>query len=88
MEQKLHRLKTKLAPPKRRGTRTDGAPAAPSQIVKAKRFVLEPMHPDDAVLQMELLGHDFYVFHNVDTGRTGVVYRRRSGDVGVIDEGV
>jgi putative sigma-54 modulation protein len=51
-----------------------------------KRFVMKPMAPDDAVLQMELLGHDFYVFNNRDTGRTGVVYRRRSGDIGLIDE--
>jgi putative sigma-54 modulation protein len=96
LEHKLHRLKTKLTPPKRRTGRAP-APASASvaddvdglerRIVKSKRFVIDPMSPDDAVLRMELLGHDFYVFHNVDTGRTGVVYRRRSGDVGLIDEG-
>jgi putative sigma-54 modulation protein len=58
----------------------------PTRIVKSKRFVLDPMDPDAAVLQMELLGHDFYVFNNAETGRTGVVYRRRSGDIGLIDE--
>lgn len=56
------------------------------RIVKSKSFVLESMTPDEAVLQMDLLGHDFYIFTNADTGRTGVVYRRRSGDVGLIDE--
>ena len=56
------------------------------RIVKSKSFVLQSMTPDEAVLQMDLLGHDFYIFTNVDTGRTGVVYRRRSGDVGLIDE--
>ena len=93
LEQKLHRLKTKLGVPKRRGGR---APSGPGdlveeldrgRIVKSKRFVIDAMSPDDAVLQMELLGHDFYVFSNLETGRTGVVYRRRSGDVGLIDEG-
>ena len=74
---------SKLVVPKRRSSRAgDGDP----RIVKSKRFVMKPMRPDDAVLQMELLGHDFYVFNNRDTGRTGVVYRRKSGDVGLIDE--
>ena len=54
--------------------------------MKSKQFVMEPMTPDDAVLQMDLLGHDFYFFSNSETGRTGVVYRRRSGDIGLIDE--
>jgi putative sigma-54 modulation protein len=92
LEQKLHRLKTKLVPPKRRPGRADVATDGEGdrlerRIVKSKRFVIDPMRADDAVLRMELLGHDFYVFHNVETGRTGVVYRRRSGDVGLIDEG-
>jgi putative sigma-54 modulation protein len=91
LEQKLHRLKTKLVPPKRRAARgeapADDADGLARRIAKSKRFVIDPMTADDAVLRMELLGHDFYVFHNVETGRTGVVYRRRSGDVGLIDEG-
>jgi putative sigma-54 modulation protein len=90
LEQKLHRLKTKLVPPKHRAARgeapADDADGVARRIAKAKRFVIDPMTADDAVLRMELLGHDFYVFHNVETGRTGVVYRRRSGDVGLIDE--
>ena len=84
LEQQLHRLKTKLGVPKRRNGRNAGGNS--TRIVKAKQFVMAPMTPDDAVLQMDLLGHDFYVFSNADTGRTGVVYRRRSGDVGLIDE--
>jgi len=84
LEEKLHRLKTKLSPPKRRSGRNGDEREV--RIVKEKRFVMKPMAPDDAVLQMELLGHDFYVFNNRDTGRTGVVYRRRSGDIGLIDE--
>jgi putative sigma-54 modulation protein len=88
LEHKLHRLKTKLAPSKGSVRRVGSGDAEgdPTRIVKSKRFVLDPMDPDAAVLQMELLGHDFYVFNNAETGRTGVVYRRRSGDIGLIDE--
>lgn len=91
LEHQLHKLKTKLIAqkhPKRGRSTVNGAPPEldTARIVKAKRFVMEPMTPEHAVLQMELLGHDFYVFSNTDTGRTGVVYRRRSGDVGLIDE--
>jgi len=87
LEQKLHKLKTKLVPRKTRAGRVSGTDVElDGRIVKAKQFVMEPMTPDDAVLQMDLLGHDFYFFSNSDTGRTGVVYRRRSGDIGLIDE--
>jgi putative sigma-54 modulation protein len=58
----------------------------PDRIVKSKQFVMKPMTPEEAVLQMDLLGHDFYFFSNSDTGKAGVVYRRRSGDIGLIDE--
>ena len=92
LEHQLHKLKTKLIarnhPKKGRTVAANGAPPEvdTARIVKAKRFVMQPMTPEDAVLQMELLGHDFYFFSNSQTGRTGVVYRRRSGDVGLIDE--
>jgi putative sigma-54 modulation protein len=56
------------------------------RIVKSKSFVMRPMSPEEAVLQMDLLGHDFFFFSNALTGRSGVVYRRRSGDIGLIDE--
>lgn len=55
------------------------------EIVRTKRFDLRPMSPEDAVAQMEALGHDFYVFKNMDTGRCGVVYRRRDGHYGLIE---
>ena len=58
----------------------------PERIVKSKSFVMRPMSPDEAVLQMDLLGHDFFFFSNALTGKAGVVYRRRSGDIGLIDE--
>lgn len=55
------------------------------EIVRTKRFDLRPMSPEDAVTQMEALGHDFYVFKNMDTGGCGVVYRRRDGHYGLIE---
>ncbi len=56
-----------------------------STIVKKKQFAIEPMSAEDAVLQMELLGHDFFLFTNSETDRSAVVYLRDDGDVGLID---
>ena len=57
----------------------------PPRIVKTKRFDIKPMTPEEAALQMDVLGHDFYLFTNADTGVAAVVYRRNDGDVGLID---
>lgn len=54
------------------------------RIVKSKRHEMKPMSAEDAALQMDLLHHDFYVFHNAETGAVNVVYRRRDGDYGLI----
>ena len=54
-------------------------------IVKSKQFDLQPLTPEEATLELELIGHDFFVFSNVDTGRTNVVYRRRYGGYGLIE---
>ncbi len=56
----------------------------PSRITRIKRFAMVPMDEEEAVDQMELLGHDFYVFFNVNQSQINVVYRRRSGDYGLI----
>jgi putative sigma-54 modulation protein len=56
-----------------------------SPIVRTKHFALKPMPPEEAVLQLELLGHDFYVFRNVESGEVNVVYRRNAGDYGLIE---
>jgi putative sigma-54 modulation protein len=62
-------------------------PAAPmpAEIVRIKRFVMKPMTPEDAIIQMERLGHAFFVFRNAQTEEISVLYRRRSGDYGVIE---
>ena len=62
----------------------DDADPAP-RIVRTKRFTLQPMVPEDAALQLELLGHEFYVFTNAATGSCNVVYRRKDGNLGLIE---
>jgi putative sigma-54 modulation protein len=60
---------------------------APS-IVKMKAIPRKPMTPEEAILQMETLGHDFFVFTNSETDNTNIVYRRIDGQYGLIDYGV
>lgn len=55
------------------------------QIVKTKRFAMKPMDPEEACLQMELLGHDFYVFLNSETEEVNVVYKRKGHTFGLIE---
>ena len=56
------------------------------RIVKSKRFAIHPMSADEAAERMELIGHGFFFFTNVETSRSAVVYRRDDGNVGLIDE--
>ena len=56
----------------------------PGQIVRRKEHPAKPMSVDDALGEMELVGHDFYLFINEETGRPSVVYRRRAFDYGLI----
>lgn len=55
------------------------------EIVRVKRHVLRPMSPEDAAMAMESLGHDFYMFHNVDTEKVSVIYLRKDGDYGMLE---
>lgn len=59
----------------------DNAP----QIVRVKRFDIKPMSEEEAMLQMELLGHSFYVFQNAETNRLNVLYARKDGNYGLIE---
>lgn len=56
-------------------------------IVKTKQFTMSPMSAEEAVLQLELVGHDFFVFRHEDSGEINVVYRRRDGGYGLIEPG-
>lgn len=55
------------------------------EIVRTKRFNLKPMDSEEAILQMDMLGHEFFVFTNDQSGDTNVVYRRRDGKYGLIE---
>jgi putative sigma-54 modulation protein len=55
------------------------------ELVRTKRFDLKPMDSEEAILQMNMLGHSFYVFNNADTNRTNVVYKRKDGRYGLIE---
>jgi putative sigma-54 modulation protein len=89
LERQVKRYRQKR---RRRSTRSDGRapePAVPvaeePTIVKTKQFSVKPMSPEEAVLQLELVGHDFFVFRNSDTDEVNVVYRRRDGGFGLIE---
>ena len=55
------------------------------QILRSKKFDIKPMYPEDACVQMELLGHSFYVFCNAETDQVNVVYKRKGNTYGLIE---
>jgi putative sigma-54 modulation protein len=78
----------------RRSARGNGVPSGGTsamteettpQIVKTKQFAVKPMSAEEAVLQLELIGHDFFVFRNAESGDVNVVYRRKDGGYGLIE---
>jgi putative sigma-54 modulation protein len=94
LERQVTRYRTRGRSRRRRAARANGpAPdAVPTLseeaepvIVKTKNFSVTPLSPQDAVLQLELVGHDFFVFRNDDSGDVNVVYRRRDGQYGLIE---
>ena len=95
LEKQIHKHRTKLG----KRVRDDAfqtneyeyaeAPETPEEdkrkVVRTKFFPVRPMSVDDAILQMELLGHSFFVFVNVDTNRTNVLYLRKEGNLGLLE---
>ena len=55
------------------------------KIVRSKKFGMKPMYPEDACIQMELSGHDFFVFRNAETDEVNVVYKRKGNTYGLIE---
>ena len=55
------------------------------QIIRSKKFAMKPMDPEEACVQMELLGHNFFVFRNSETEEVNVVYKRKDGKYGIIN---
>ena len=94
LEQQLRKHKTRLIDRHHRGNgkapidseapADEGGEETP-RIVRSKTFAVKPMHPEDAAHQMELLGHDFFVFVNAETEQINVLYKRKSGDLGLIE---
>lgn len=92
IERQLRRYKTKLIaqqqaaasfqPDYLEGEEEEGEEV---KIVRTKKFDIKPMYPEDACVQMELLGHSFYVFCNAETDQVNVVYRRKGNTYGLIE---
>ena len=55
------------------------------KIIRSKKFDIKPMYPEDACVQMELLGHSFFAFVNAETDDINVVYRRKGGTYGILE---
>ncbi len=55
------------------------------KIIRTKKFGIKPMYPEDACVQMELLGHNFFVFYNAETDQVNVVYKRNNNTYGLIE---
>ena len=89
LERQVRKYKTKIVDRHKSGPAPVAAPplveeAHEPSIVKTKQVESKPMSTDEAILQMELLGHDFFVFRSEDTEGTNVLYRRHDGDYGLI----
>ena len=92
LERQLKKYKNKLIDKKQSAPsfseaflQEDASAEEEIQIVKSKKFAVKPMDPDEACVQMELLGHNFYVFLNADTEEVNVVYKRKGGTYGLIE---
>ena len=96
LERQIHKHRTKLdkrlredaLKPAELEYDAESAPAAEEtarKVVRTKTFPVRPMSVEDAILQMELLGHSFFVFVNVETDRTNVLYLRKDGDLGLME---
>jgi len=89
----LRRLKERLIDRSRKGgekhlntaSRDVEEEASDPQIVRVKQFVMKPMTPEEAALQMDMLGHGFFFFQNAESDMSSVLYRRRDGSYGLIE---
>ena len=92
IERQLKKYKTKLADKQKGGGffqedffEKDYMEDEEIKIVRSKKFDIKPMYPEDACIQMELLGHGFYVFVNAETDQVNVVYKRKGNTYGIIE---
>jgi len=95
LERQVTRYREKRRQPRHRANGQVPEPSVPVTfddehgpvIVKTKQFVLRPMTSEEAVLELELVGHDFFLFRQLETAEINVVYRRRGGGYGLIEPG-
>jgi len=96
IERQIRKNKSKLRKKLREGVISDAAIAAaslepdeeveqPDIIIRKKKFEYTPMYPEEAIMQMNLLGHSFFVFNDASTGKTCIVYARKDGNYGLIE---
>ena len=93
MERQIRKHRTKLAKNLREEAFTDHpeyieedlGDEEERKVVRRKTFPVRPMSVEDAIIEMELLGHSFFVFVNIDTERTNVLYLRKDGDLGLLE---
>lgn len=92
IERQLRKYKTKIMNKNQEGVNLQKAyieddfnEADEVKIVRTKRFDVKPMYPEDACVQMELLGHSFFVFVNAETDQVNVVYKRKGNTYGIIE---
>ena len=92
MERQIRKNKTKI---KAKGNKTkidfsivdieEEEEPSETQIIKRKKIEVKPMNEEEAILQLELLGHEFYLFKNIDTNKEAVIYKRKNGGYGLIE---
>ncbi|MCX7968041.1 MAG: ribosome-associated translation inhibitor RaiA [Armatimonadetes bacterium] len=97
IDRQLHRHKERLIDRKRHAkplvafvteeTREPREETPEFTIVRTKKFSVKPMTIEEAVVQMDLLGHDFFVFVNAENGQVNVLYRRKAGGLGLLEPG-
>jgi putative sigma-54 modulation protein len=94
LERRVRRYKEKLVDHKHQSSKAEAMVTASTsshpedrmpQIIKTKRYDLKPMQPEEALMQMELLDKDFFIFSNVGSGHVNVIYKRKDGNVGLIE---
>ena len=92
IERQLKKYKTKIVDKKQGSTsfskqyvENDYMDDEEIKIVRSKKFDIKPLYPEDACIQMELLGHNFYVFCNAETEQVNVVYKRKGDTYGLIE---
>ena len=95
LERQMKKLRTRLgrdlrkkpvaAPVEAPAEEIDEADEAAEKVVRTKRYAAKPMSVEDAILEMNLLGHSFYMFNNIESGMAATVYRRQDGGCGLIE---